>query len=252
MWLHGSATATEVVEHVSADDEPHTAVDRSATGTSETSMNETGASPMSLEKAMLQLRARGATGARCVLPVPGDLYGLAGPPQFNAAATEAAEAVLIDGVMLGIDGAGVGMVPRITTFGPPGDQGHLVEWDLMPAVTGRPVQSVAEADRELRAALVRSSTALAELDVARWHPEVADVLTDIRTARAAAPLPHGFSGPAQALAAQALRLLAVLDVALSDDGGALDLTEADQRRSALSELATTARHALVAASSGLE
>src|SRR5699024_11868375 len=99
-------------------------------------------------------------GARTVLPVPGDLHGLAGPPSFNAAAIEAEEAVLITGT--GTDGTGMGMVPRVTPFGPPGDQGHLVEWDLMPAVAERNVDSVAEADRQLRATPVRSSNALAE------------------------------------------------------------------------------------------
>lgn len=240
VWLLGDISVTEVVEHVAGDDEPHMVIDHEGTETS----------PVSLERVLLQLRDQGATGAHTVLPVPGDLYGLAGPPAFNAAALEAEEAVVIAGT--GTGSTGMGMVPRVTPFGPPGDQGHMVEWDLMPAAAERSVDSVAEADRQLRATLVRSSNALAELDVARWHPEVADVLTDIRTARAAAPLPHGFSNESQALAAQALRLLAVLDVAFSDDGGALDMTEADRRRSALSELATSARHALVAASYGLD
>ena len=50
---------------------------------------------------------------------------------------------------------------------------------------GRPapqVPDLGEADRGLRLALTTAATALADLDVARWRPEVADELMDLRTA----------------------------------------------------------------------
>ena len=44
--------------------------------------------------ALRVLRRDGVQGSALVLPVPGDVYGLPGPPEFNAAAAQAGEAVL--------------------------------------------------------------------------------------------------------------------------------------------------------------
>ena len=89
---------------------------------------------------------------------------------------------------------------------------------------------------------------LAELDVARWRPEVADRLIDLREGD---PLsaPPGVPARCVALAAQALRAREVVDLALEDDGAAVSAAEARRRRDALDPLARAARRALVAACS---
>lgn len=231
-WLRGDVSLDDLISRVVGSDEPH-------------DVHDVTASAVSLQEALLDLRARGVERAHAVLPVPGDPHGLSGPPEVNAAAIDAGEAVLTSGVA-------VALIPDVTVFGPPGDEGHLVSWAVHPANPPRPLLSVSEADRALRAGLQRSSSALGDLDVARWRPEVAEVLVDIRTNRIGEPLPRGFSSAAQALAAQALRLHTVLKVALEDDGSAATLRESDTRRGVLTELSTTTRHALAAATLDLE
>ena len=183
--------------------------------------------------ALGRLRSAGATGAGIALPAPGDPLGLAGPVPFNAEAVDAGEAVLVDG-------AGLGLVPRATGAG--------VVWTAYPAVTRRQVPDPSEAIPTLRRTLVHTSTALADLDVARWRPEAADELMAVRRG-AALPLPDGVSAWAMELAALALRCRHIVDLALADDGGAVTADEADRRRAALAPLDHAARRGLVAACS---
>ncbi len=197
-------------------------------------------SPASLADALEALRAAGATAFTVALPRPGDPQGLAGPPELTEAAVEAGEAVVVAG-------AGQALVPRVTPFGPPGDQGHFVTWVWHKAAPPPAGPGLAEADRSLNEALLRAGSTLAELDVAAWRPEVARLLEDVRARRGAAPLPQGYPAPAQALAARAARLWAVAEFALGDDGAAVTATEAATRRGVLLELEREARHALAAA-----
>jgi hypothetical protein len=180
-----------------------------------------------------RLRALGATGAGLALPVPGDPLGLAGPGPFNTEALEAEEAVVLDGA----DG---GLVPHVAGAG--------VVWAFHAASSRRQVPDPAEADTGLRRALLDAADRLAALDVARWRPELADELTDLRATRDLA-LPPGSAGRAVRLAALATRCRAIVDLALADDGGALTAGEADRRRGALAPLDHAARRGLVAACS---
>lgn len=189
-----------------------------------------GASPLLLELA--DARNRGASGVGAAFPAPGDPAGLRGPRELNAAAIEAGEVALLLG-------AGTALVPA--------QVGRAVEWTLLPAER-RPPPDLGEADRALRAGLLTAANALAELDVASWRPELADELHDLR---AAVPLqaPEGVPARCVDLAGRAVHLLAVAELALVDDGGALSVSAATARRVALEPLESAARHALGAACS---
>ncbi len=181
--------------------------------------------------ALGSLRAERATGAGLAMPVPGDALGLAGPPAFNAEALESGEAVVLRGVDLGL-------VPVRAGAG--------VVWRCLPAVERRQVPDLAEADTGLRAALPEVADALADLDVARWRPEVADELMALRRTDDL-EVPPGTSPRAQRMVALAIRCRRIVALALADDGGAVTAAEADQRREALLPLDRAARRALVAA-----
>lgn len=189
--------------------------------------------PATLPVALNLLRAAGATGAHLALPIPGDPIGLAGPPAFNESALEAGEAVVLTG-------ADLGLVPAYV--------GPAVQWTVLPAANPAPAD-FGEADRGLRAALIQAADSLAALDVARWKPEIADALIDIRRIGSGKgdDLAPGYDPRAVKTAATARRCLAIADAALEDDGAALTGAEADARRRTLTDLAAAARRALVAA-----
>lgn len=185
-----------------------------------------------LVTALASLRASGATAFGAAFPVEGDLVGLGGPREVNDAALEVGEAVIAVG-------AEAALVPARV--------GPTVEWTLLPA-RRRQLPDVGEADRQLRAQLLESADALAALDVARWRPEVADQLMNLRH-RAPLVAPPGVPPRCVDLAARGLQALAITEVALEDDGGALSVSEMDHRRAAITPLARAGRRALVAACS---
>ncbi len=92
-------------------------------------------------------------------------------------------------------------------------------------------------------------TALAALDVARWRPEVADELMNLRHPRPV-DAPHPVSPPAASTSrAAGLQAMTIVDLALEDDGGAISAHEIELRREALRPLDRAGRRALVAACS---
>lgn len=188
--------------------------------------------PVPLGLALGLLRRAGATRAALALAVPGDLVGLAGPPELNAAALDAGEAVVVEG-------AGVALVPRTA--------GRGTVWTMHQAQTRRPLPDPQEAAVTLRQQLLAAANTLAALDVARWRPEVADELIDLRATRMRYAAPAGLDSAAHALLEQGLRCLRIVDLAGEDDGGAVSAGEAEARRSALLPLARAARRAVVAA-----
>ena len=226
MWFEGRCDVHEVVDRVRGDDEPHE-LERSP-------------APDSLSQVLPFWREAGAHAVATALPRPGDPHGLAGPADLNESAVAAGEAVVAVG-------APCALVPRVTPFGPPGDQGHFVAWVWHAARTSPVGPSIADADRELNEALLAAGRTLADLDVPSWRPEVAQLLDDVRAGRASAPLPHGYSQEAQALAARSARLWTIAEFALADDGGAVTAAEASARRDALRRLERAARHGLAAA-----
>ncbi len=177
------------------------------------------------------LRSHGATAAGVSLPVPGDPLGLAGPGTFNAEVLDAGEGVVLDG-------ADLGLVPHRAGAG--------VVWVCHQAESHRQLPDPSEADALLRQALLRTTETLADLDVARWRPEVADELMALRRA-ADFVFPDAMSPRAVRLASLATRCRSIVELALEDDGGGVTAAEVDARRQALAPLDHAARRGLVAA-----
>lgn len=222
-WVRGATASDDLLDALGADDTVHTVADATTSPAGDT---------VPLALALGRLR-RGTTGVGIALPVAGDPAGLAGPRTFADAALEAEQAV----VLLG---SGIGLVPDRS--------GDVVTWTAYDAHLPRPVPMLRDAARALRVALVEAAQALADLQVARWRPEIADELTDLRRPRADLAVP-GTAPEVAPVIAQALLSRRVIDLALDDEGGAVDLGTIERRRALLGDLDHAARHALVAACS---
>ncbi|MCB7137292.1 hypothetical protein [Cellulosimicrobium marinum] len=238
LWLRAVATATphddavtRVVRAVERDDEPH--VVDGALG----------------EVRLADLVGAWAGGTRAVValaPVPGDVAGV--PAQVAAPATDVGECLLVS------TAAGSwGLVPEVSEFGSELEPGHLVTWHVtaVPAwhrgVLGT-AGTLPEAERELRTALLVATQALDTLDVARWREDAAGAIAGLRGGGAPAwQVPPSLDGRAVRVLEQAVRLRAIVDLATVDDGGAVNLWQADQRSTALREIDRASRRAVGAA-----
>jgi hypothetical protein len=218
-WLRGAVVADLAVDAIIGDDATHRVIGLTEDG-----------EPQGLATALGRLRAEGVEHLGLAWPAEGDPAGLGGPAELNAAAFEAGEAVVADAH---------GWVPR--------REGAVVFWHAY-AAWPRQLTDVGEADRRLRLAMVQTADRLAALDVARWRPEVADELADLRTF-GRLDSPPGTPPRCVELAARALQAAGIVELALDDDGAAITHAEAEGRRTALRDLAVAARHALVAACS---
>jgi hypothetical protein len=183
------------------------------------------------------VRRRGVSRVSVCLPRPGLPLGLGGPPAFNVDALEAGEAMLWQG-------AGVGCVPYRL--------GAALEWRASEAAAPAYLPDVSTGDRELRTALAAATARLADLDVARWNPDVADALLNLRSPRTSGP-PLPFVTPQAAqLAVTATRCLTIVALARADEGGTVSAAEMAARQQALSGLEDAARTGLVAACSATD
>ena len=221
-WTAGTVSLDEARDAIVGDDVAHDVVglpDRP--------------DPVPLILALGLLRTEGGHSAGLALPAPGDPLGLAGPADFNAEVVDVGQGV----VLLG---AGLGLVPHRV--------GAAVQWRCHPAVTERQVPDPTEADTLLRQAVLESAQRLADLDVARWRPEVADELMALRR-HVDLVFPDGMAPRAVRLAGLSARCRTIVELALEDDGGAITAAEADSRKEALRPLDHAARRGLVAACS---
>ncbi|MEG8281363.1 hypothetical protein [Streptomyces sp. AHA2] len=197
-----------------------------------------------LTLALGRLRRLGATGLRVALPAPGHPLGLSGPPEFNARALEAEEAVICHGVALGL-------VPDVYEAGPEHVRDEVV-WHVLPVREAPPadVPSLGEAERELAEALREATEVLTRLDVAGSGP-VAEAAVDAYRARAERGrevLAPGYPPRAVRVLELAQRVGTLIAVATgTGHGGAVSASEISARREALRPVERTARRAQVAA-----
>ncbi|MFD4863289.1 hypothetical protein [Streptomyces atratus] len=204
---------------------------------------ETG--PVGLTLAFGRLRSLGVTGFRVALPAPGHPLGLSGPPDFNARALDAEEAVVAFG-------APYGLVPEVREAGPDGDLHVEVVWRCLPVREAPPadVPSLGEAERELAEALRDATAVLSRLDVAGSGP-VAEAAVDAyraRTERGREVLAPGYPPRAMRVLELAQRVGLLISVAYENGhGGAVSASEIAARQEALRPVERVARRAQVAA-----
>jgi hypothetical protein len=233
--LRSQVSVLEAVRAVVDDDEPHTV--------------DVAGHAAGLPDLLGVLATRGVRELRVALPAPGDVLGLPGPPVFNALALEAGECVLADDAAPGAD-TGTGIVPHLEPFGSVWEPGVLVAWTVHATQRRRvtDVASLAEADRELREALLEATRTLSTLDVARWRDDAAAAIADVRSGSLSrSALPPNAPGRAVAVLTTAARVRAIVALAIQDDGAAISGWEASQRTQALRGLDAIARRGIVAA-----
>jgi hypothetical protein len=251
--LAGSARAPVAVRAVMGDDEPHDVVAEPPLGDVVEASRSNGTTP--LEALLLGLRDRGVRRLRVVLPAPGDVLGLPGPPDFNTEALEAGECVLTEPIEApgrpgGDPSARWGLIPVITTFGSVWEPGSMVSWHVRAVGlrgAGQPA-GLGEAERELTQALHLATDELARLDVARWRDDAAGRVEAVRDgAIPAGVLPPAAGARPVRVLGTAARVRAIVALASEDDGAAITGYEAQRRADTLRDLDAVSRRAVMAA-----
>lgn len=227
-WLRGDVLTDHLLDALAAGGSVHV-VAAGDDGQDGSWRNDLGSGLVDL---LVVLRRAGARGLGLALPVDGDPLGLGGPPTFNLAALQEGQAVVAPD-------AGLGAVPHTV--------GEGVTWTVGPAAR-RSVPDVGEADRGLRGAVLETARSLAALDVARWRPEVADAIMDLRHTPDL-DAPPGVPARCVDLAARALQCWEIVELAAEDHGAAVTGAEMAGRETALAPLERAARRGLVAACS---
>jgi hypothetical protein len=235
--LGARADATHLVRVVEGDDEPHEVDASDATGLL------TFPHPGRLTELLECLRDAGVRSLHLVLPVPGDPSGLPGPAPVNELALDAGECVVTSG------GPPLALVPDVVEFGSAYEPGHQVTWhvlDCSPSLAPPPA-GAADAERELREALLQATDVLTDLDVGRWRPDAAELVEALRGPAPRGTLPPGSSPRAIRVVDLAWRVRSIVELASQDDGAAVTGWEASRRAQELRRLDAVSRRALVAA-----
>lgn len=186
--------------------------------------------PMPLELLPGAVRRIGGSRGAVALPAPGSPIGLAGPADFNAAALDVGEAVVILGP------TPVGLLPAVDA--------RTVLWNVHAAQRPTDLDPYDEG-RTLRQVLLDATAELVRLDVASWQPEIPDLLLNLDHR---APLKLPPRTPPRAIEAleRADLCREIVALASEDDGGAVTSFEVTARSQRLHDLDVAARRALVA------
>ncbi|GMA84929.1 hypothetical protein GCM10025868_01790 [Angustibacter aerolatus] len=193
---------------------------------------------------LVDLRRQGVAGLRAVLPAPGEVLGLPGPPAVNAEALEAGEC------LVAVGGPFCAVVPEVAEFGSALEPGAQVTWRVH-AAAGRGATdhgSVAEAERE------------PARGAHRGHQRAAGPRRRALAGRRGAPHRRAGTAPARGTccrrAARRGRsgsstwpggCRASPSLAGADDGGSVSGYEAGARATTLRRLSSVGRRALTAA-----
>jgi hypothetical protein len=190
-----------------------------------------------LGAALSALRGLGERRFRLVLPVSGDVRGLPAVPGLAALALESGQAAV---------GSRLALVPE--PLGPEVVQWTVVSLDGAPPVAPPVEGSLRAVSGALDLAVGDAARTLADLDLARWNPEVPALLAGLARTTTAPGLPADHDQLALSVLGRAQRLAAVLDLAMADaPGAAVNHTQAARRDAALRPLADAVREATTAA-----
>jgi len=246
LWLpvvDGPETARRAARAVTGTDEVHHVRERGALLTGTTTLADL----------LVELAPTDEVGA--ILPRPGDPMGA--PAVRSADLLDAGEGLLLRRPGNPAERCAV-VVPEREVYGSVLEPGELVTWVVdhditehlpAPSLLLAGVDSLTHARREIQLALSEAVEALEALDVARDRPDLADELLDLSLATFPDPLlPPRLDPRRLDVLERAARLLAIVDLATSDDGAAVTAGQAGARAAALAHIARSARHALAAAS----
>jgi hypothetical protein len=203
-----------------------------------------------------RLRTLGVTGLLVALPAPGHPLGLSGPPEFNARALAAGEAVIATGSP-GPGGVALGLVPEVSRSTPGASVSRTdVVWRCLAVRDAPPadVPSLGEAERELAEALGDATAALSRLDVAGAGPAAQAALDAYRarTERGREVLAPGYPPRAARVLELAQRVDALTAIARGESdsgehGTAVSASQMAARAELLRPVERIARRAQVAA-----
>jgi hypothetical protein len=207
-WLHGSVAADDVLDSLLPWAELHEVVAADENTALQLDLPEPTAVPVSPAMLLATLRRNGATSARLMLPVPGDVRGL-GPVRgpFGAEALRAGQALLLPEAELGV-------VPVRIADG-------ILRWTVHRVGAGRGVDFIglAEAEHALRGAVREAAATLSALDIARHRPEVRKEIAETLASRPRPPWPAGTPGRVLRVLEQADEVAAILAAAAGETGG---------------------------------
>ena len=193
---------------------------------------------------MTQLRKLPLAQLRLVLPAPGRIAGLVGPPAAVGPALEAEQAVVVTAAGL----ADHTLVPRLTPEVHEGRRIRAVAWERFPAPVGSqvpPAASSGTAREELLHALRRAAAGSVDLDLV---PEEPVEPSRIPPSWIATALPAHLEASAAHLLVLAARTMVLTRSEIDEGHGhTTDLAGALARRVLLDELHDAARAALIEA-----
>jgi len=194
-----------------------------------------------LGPALASWRDLGEKVVLVALPRPGHSHGMpAGTPEMLAAAHAAEEAVFVPGL-------GGALVPRVSPFGPEGDQGWLVDWqsyacDPVPAHVVQ-AMSISEAELRLRTTLAE----LTERLTATPGSPMAGAAAEIGARRGLHQswgLPPGLPRRCAKVVELSGSVLHLGDIGLADDMQSVDSAATTAREVLLRQLRREAAEAL--------
>lgn len=235
-WLNGAAAADDVLDALQDWAQMHEVVAADDATAAALDLPVDGKVPAQHAVLLAALRRSGSTGARLVMPVPGDVRGLGGPGEFALEALRLGSAAVFGDV-------GLGVVTEIVAE-------EIARWTVfrLPELPRFDHVSIADAEHGLTTATRAAASALAELDVARDRANVRTEIRDRAKLSTKGQWPAGMPPRSLRVLQRAGELSAILDVAAEDEpGGALSASAAARRTEALRPLVEAVRIARCAA-----